>query len=105
MPIYEYCCDECGERFELFVRSADLPLNLPQGKRFGDGAVSGAAIIIAAKLIGLAISLVSVAIVARGPGYWPLRRWRPRVCKWKRKEKGRPGFSPVFLQHLHGLHS
>ena len=21
MPIYEYCCDECGERFELFVRS------------------------------------------------------------------------------------
>ena len=22
MPIYEYCCDECGERFELFVRSA-----------------------------------------------------------------------------------
>ena len=23
MPIYEYCCDECGERFELFVRSAD----------------------------------------------------------------------------------
>jgi putative FmdB family regulatory protein len=22
MPIYEYCCDECGEKFELFVRSA-----------------------------------------------------------------------------------
>jgi len=22
MPIYEYCCAECGERFELFVRSA-----------------------------------------------------------------------------------
>jgi putative FmdB family regulatory protein len=22
MPIYEYCCDGCGERFELFVRSA-----------------------------------------------------------------------------------
>ena len=22
MPIYEYQCDECGERFELFVRSA-----------------------------------------------------------------------------------
>jgi putative FmdB family regulatory protein len=21
MPIYEYCCDECGEKFELFVRS------------------------------------------------------------------------------------
>ncbi|MBE9507339.1 MAG: zinc ribbon domain-containing protein [Chloroflexi bacterium] len=21
MPVYEYCCDECGERFELFVRS------------------------------------------------------------------------------------
>lgn len=21
MPIYEYRCDECGERFELFVRS------------------------------------------------------------------------------------
>lgn len=21
MPIYEYQCDECGERFELFVRS------------------------------------------------------------------------------------
>ncbi len=22
MPIYEYRCDECGERFELFVRSS-----------------------------------------------------------------------------------
>jgi putative FmdB family regulatory protein len=22
MPIYEYRCDECGETFELFVRSA-----------------------------------------------------------------------------------
>ncbi|HEY68564.1 MAG: zinc ribbon domain-containing protein [Chloroflexi bacterium] len=22
MPVYEYCCTECGERFELFVRSA-----------------------------------------------------------------------------------
>jgi putative FmdB family regulatory protein len=22
MPIYEYRCDECGEKFELFVRSA-----------------------------------------------------------------------------------
>lgn len=22
MPIYEYQCDECGERFELFVRSS-----------------------------------------------------------------------------------
>jgi putative FmdB family regulatory protein len=22
MPIYEYHCGECGERFELFVRSA-----------------------------------------------------------------------------------
>jgi putative FmdB family regulatory protein len=21
MPVYEYCCDECGETFELFVRS------------------------------------------------------------------------------------
>jgi putative FmdB family regulatory protein len=21
MPIYEYCCAECGERFEVFVRS------------------------------------------------------------------------------------
>jgi putative FmdB family regulatory protein len=21
MPVYEYCCDECGEKFELFVRS------------------------------------------------------------------------------------
>ena len=21
MPIYEYCCDACGERFELFLRS------------------------------------------------------------------------------------
>ena len=21
MPIYEYLCDECGEKFELFVRS------------------------------------------------------------------------------------
>ncbi|NLE46727.1 MAG: zinc ribbon domain-containing protein [Chloroflexi bacterium] len=21
MPIYEYQCDECGEKFELFVRS------------------------------------------------------------------------------------
>jgi putative FmdB family regulatory protein len=21
MPIYEYCCDECGEKFEVFVRS------------------------------------------------------------------------------------
>jgi putative FmdB family regulatory protein len=21
MPVYEYCCDECGERFDLFVRS------------------------------------------------------------------------------------
>ena len=21
MPVYEYCCDACGERFELFVRS------------------------------------------------------------------------------------
>lgn len=21
MPIYEYRCDECGEKFELFVRS------------------------------------------------------------------------------------
>jgi len=28
MPIYEYQCDECGERFELFVRSSvqrDVP--------------------------------------------------------------------------------
>jgi putative FmdB family regulatory protein len=22
MPIYEYRCDECGEKFELFVRAA-----------------------------------------------------------------------------------
>jgi len=22
MPIYEYICDECGEKFELFVRSS-----------------------------------------------------------------------------------
>jgi len=22
MPVYEYCCDECGEKFELFVRSS-----------------------------------------------------------------------------------
>jgi len=22
MPVYEYCCTECDERFELFVRSA-----------------------------------------------------------------------------------
>ena len=22
MPIYEYCCGECDEEFELFVRSA-----------------------------------------------------------------------------------
>ena len=22
MPIYEYQCDDCGERFELFVRSS-----------------------------------------------------------------------------------
>ena len=22
MPIYEYVCDECGEKFELFVRSS-----------------------------------------------------------------------------------
>ena len=22
MPIYEYSCDECGEKFELFVRSS-----------------------------------------------------------------------------------
>jgi putative FmdB family regulatory protein len=22
MPVYEYRCSECGERFELFVRSA-----------------------------------------------------------------------------------
>ena len=21
MPVYEYVCDECGERFEVFVRS------------------------------------------------------------------------------------
>jgi len=22
LPIYEYCCEECGEKFEVFVRSA-----------------------------------------------------------------------------------
>ena len=22
MPVYEYSCDDCGERFELFVRSS-----------------------------------------------------------------------------------
>ncbi len=22
MPIYEYCCARCGEKFEIFVRSA-----------------------------------------------------------------------------------
>jgi putative FmdB family regulatory protein len=22
MPVYEYRCDQCGERFDLFVRSA-----------------------------------------------------------------------------------
>ena len=21
MPVYEYCCEECGEKFELLVRS------------------------------------------------------------------------------------
>lgn len=32
MPIYEYCCDECGEKFELFVRSAgqDSDLTCPK---------------------------------------------------------------------------
>ncbi len=25
MPIYEYRCDECGEKFELFVRSIAKP--------------------------------------------------------------------------------
>jgi putative FmdB family regulatory protein len=29
MPIYEYCCEKCDERFELFVRSftqRDVPI-------------------------------------------------------------------------------
>ena len=29
MPIYEYQCDECGERFELFVRSSSAQRKAP----------------------------------------------------------------------------
>ncbi|RLC67826.1 MAG: zinc ribbon domain-containing protein [Chloroflexi bacterium] len=25
MPIYEYRCDECGEKFDVFVRSVNKP--------------------------------------------------------------------------------
>jgi putative FmdB family regulatory protein len=28
MPIYEYSCDECGEKFELFVRSVSRQSDL-----------------------------------------------------------------------------
>ena len=26
MPVYEYACDDCGERFELFLRSVSKSL-------------------------------------------------------------------------------
>lgn len=28
MPIYEYRCEECGERFDKFVRSAATPIEV-----------------------------------------------------------------------------
>ena len=30
MPIYEYDCSDCGERFEIFVRSSDQKLLCPE---------------------------------------------------------------------------
>jgi len=29
VPIYEYECNECGERFEIFVRGEDRELKCP----------------------------------------------------------------------------
>lgn len=28
MPTYEYCCDDCGECFEVFQKIADEPLTI-----------------------------------------------------------------------------
>ena len=38
MPIYEYCCAECEEKFELFVRSAGRR-NAPTCPRCGSQRV------------------------------------------------------------------
>ncbi len=33
MPIYEYCCDSCGHRFERLVRIGALPPPCPECER------------------------------------------------------------------------